>query len=246
MSALTDHYYSIFKCHHNRKKREEKHQRIKRNYGDHIFEVEEYDTFEFEKHKLVPFYRKVLCTTLQEAVEANLAAPIANQLNLLEELAIMRELSCTPLQLYSKTTEAIEQKIRQIEEGGDKEKLEQDIETLRKLKLVASDSSVSALRVVAEFCEKAAKIDSLQRDKFSIHALNSIVIQISKIAQDVFHDHGLQELAEEFDRKIQEDLVIPMPVANVQKDQKAFCTSITPDEVNTAAVLMDSMVPANP
>ena len=246
MSALTNHYYSIFKCQHNRKKREEKHQRIKRNYGDHIFEVEEYDTFEFEKHKLVPFYRKVLCTTLQEAVEANLAAPIANQLNLLEELAIIRELSCTPLQLYSKAVEAIEQKQKQIEAGGDKDKLEADLETLRKLKLVASDSSVSALRVVAEFCEKAAKIDSLQRDKFSIHALNSIVIQISKIAQDVFHDHGLQELAEEFDRKIQEDLVIPMPVANTQKDQKAFCTSITPDEVNTAAVLMDSMVPANP
>lgn len=189
------------------------------------------------------FYKKVLCPTLQQAINDNLSAPIADQLSLLEELALFRETATIPIDLYSKSIECIEKTqhdllTKELTEDERKKK-EISLNKLYEIKSIAADSVVKTLERVGHFCEKAARVDALQRDKFSIHSINNVVVQISQIAQKVFQQNGLQHLAEEFDTLIRDNLVLPIPLPNSSAGSD-LATNLTPDMVEDLVKEMDS------
>lgn len=166
------------------------------------------------------FYRRVLCTTLQKHVEENLAAPVSDQLSILEELAIMRQIASESVQVYAVAIEGL------------KDKNNKEAENLR---IMAGQLCADSLKMVADFCEKAARIDSLQRDKFSIHTINSVVAQITNMFHSVCEKSGNRELAEAFEEKVRNELRVPAAINNTNSG-----TSLTPDQDVTE---MDDTVP---
>jgi len=205
---------------------------------------------------LMPFYKRVLCVTLQKAVEDNLSAPVTTQLSLLEELAITREIACEPLAEYSEIVNKIE-KIQitldglngSEEEASSRETLLKALDLSKQLKANTGAKAIKALETVRDFCEKAARIDALCRDKFSIHTLNSVVAQITNIISRKLHDNNLDHIALEVNDAIQKDLVIPLPETASSGDNSGGNASasvrLTPDKVLQDLLDMDDMVPSN-
>lgn len=201
---------------------------------------------------LMPFYKRVLCVTLQKAVEDNLSAPVTTQLSLLEELAIIREIACEPLADYSEIVEKLEGLQKLLSECNNnehKETLIKAIETAKLIKANNSDKTIAALHTVKEFCEKAARIDALCRDKFSIHTLHSVVAQITAIISKKLHDNNLDHVAVEVNDAIQNELVMPLPETatnggngDVSNNGNAG-VKLTPDMVIEDLLEMDKMVP---
>jgi hypothetical protein len=214
---------------------------------------------------LMPFYKRVLCVTLQKAVEDNLSAPVTTQLSLLEELAITREIACEPLAEYSEIVNKIEKiqaildelngcdELNENDESEANKEVKKNRETLLKaldlskqLKANTGAKAIKALETVRDFCEKAARIDALCRDKFSIHTLNSVVAQITNIISRKLHDNNLDHIALEVNDAIQKDLVIPLPETASGGDNSANASvKLTPDKVLQDLLDMDDMVPSN-
>lgn len=174
------------------------------------------------------FYGKYLNETLQEAVESQLRLPVENQLNLFEELAISRTLAKDALQMYA-------------EESANPKSTREQI-------LIAGKFLYSALEVVTNFCEKAAKVDSMQRDKYSIHTINSIVAQIVNIIHIVLDIHDQHELAVELAREIRIQLKIPVQTVKLieANANNQLGTNLTPEAIDATVIDMDSSVPNNP
>lgn len=167
------------------------------------------------------FYGKVLCETLKQAVERNLAENVSDQLSLLEELSIFRIVSSEAIKAYSDAEELI-----QKNPNGKNSK---------QLKATASFLVLDALKQVGEFCERAARVDNLQKDKFSIHTINSIVAQISRIIYEVVErKFDRRDIAEEIEIAIRDNLKVPALNGGTSG------TSLTPDQDVSE---MDAMVP---
>lgn len=211
---------------------------------------------------LMPFYKRVLCVTLQKAVEDNLSAPVTSQLSLLEELAITREIACEPLAEYSDIVEKIEKLQHLLDEhnkclnenaesslsseaaNATQETLLKAIETAKQIKNNTAAKAINALQTVKEFCEKAARIDALCRDKFSIHTLNSVVAQITNIISKHLHNNKLDHIAVEINDAIQNELVMPLPeTSSSSGDLNNLASSLTPDMVKEDLLEMDDMIP---
>lgn len=173
------------------------------------------------------FYGKYLNETLQEAVESQLNLPVEDQLNLFEELALIRRFACDALKVYSK--ELNKPDAKQI-----------DI-------VVASKLATAALEQVSNFCEKAAKVDSMQRDKYSIHTINSIVAQIVNIIHIVLDIHDQHELAVEIAREIRLQLKIPVQTVKLieANANNSLGTNLTPEAVDETVIDMDNTIPKN-
>lgn len=234
------------------------------NSGTRFFIRNHYYCENVSEHPLVNrlpmFYKTVLCTTLLKAVENNLDAPVANQLCLLEETAIVRTIACEPLAEYS----SIIEKIEKIQEGLSKETDEakrkillEGLDVAKQLRDNNAHKVVAALETVKEFVEKAAKIDAGYRDKFSIHSLHSVVAQITNLLSSKLHANGLDHIAVEIEEAIRNELVMPLPETstsqngneinvNTQINLGANGTTLTPDIVTETVKLMDSMIPAGP
>ena len=201
--------------------------------------------YKFDK-KVAQFYKRVLAGTLAAAVDLNLAAPVTTQLSLLEELAIIRQIANRPLSLYSNCENHLTALELHLAENADipesdKAKLKSAIENLQKARDASANEAVASLKIVSEFCERAAKIDALCRDKFSIHSLNSVVAQITRIIADELHDNKLDDLAVNIEERIRTKLVLPLP-----ETAKDHCTtSLTPDQVEKDVLNMDDMIPAS-
>lgn len=204
---------------------------------------------------LMAFYKRVLCSTLMQAVEDNLAAPVANQLSLLEELAITREIACEPLAEYSYVREKIELLQGQLNNSDLSldvvEKLQKALDVALKLRDVNADKAIAALSTVKEFCEKAARIDAMSRDKFSVHTLHSVVAQVTRIISDELHENKLDHIAVSIEEKIKEKLVIPLPEAsnvsnNGNNNFGQLGTNLTPEMITDTVKLMDDMIPSGP
>lgn len=179
------------------------------------------------------FYGKHLSATIQEAVETQLNLAVEDQLNLFEELAIIRKFACDALDLY-----------KQAAENPDSKPID---------KLATSKYAVSALELVTSFCEKAAKVDSMQRDKYSIHTINSIVAQIVNIIYIVLEmDAGRPDLAKLVEKTIREQLKVPVQTVKLidvkatESEQERLGTNLTPNKLDQLVTQMDSSIPGTP
>lgn len=133
--------------------------------------------------KLPRFYAKELTGTLQEYVEASLGAAPHEQLNLFEELAIMRAAAAETVALFAAAQQS------------------KDSDT----RAAAAMLMQEALKHVVATCESAARIEAGSKDKISIHNIAHVVQQIVRIAYAVFGDEAE---VKSFERQIRENVKI--------------------------------------
>lgn len=211
-------------------------------------------------------YKQVLCTTLLKAVEDNLDAPVTSQLSLFSELALVREIACEPIGDYSYTIEKIQKLQSRLSEYANKDNNnnnnlsdedKQTVEQLKKaldlsvqLREMNAAKAVKALNIVKEFCDKAARVDSLCREKFSVHTIHYIVAQMTRIMHDTLHDKGLDDVAVELGKAVEERLVIPLPESNLNdansnNNNGSLGTNLTPDMIDETVREMDDMCPSS-
>lgn len=152
------------------------------------------------------FYSKYLSKTLCELVEEQMARAPSEQLSLLEELAHMRITTAQAIKMFDAA----------VSTGKDE--------------IIASATMVvrQALQEVARMCESAARVDALGKDKISAHAIHFVIMQVVKIASQVFGD---DERVIAFERALREEVRVPGDVQG---------TDLTPD---ADAVDMDDTVP---
>lgn len=185
------------------------------------------------------FYKKVLSGTFLAAIESNLAAPVAEQLSLLQELSIIREIAnpaIEELSTLSNQVNALKELLHNDPDGSNSDVAKDILPEFEKLRELAAIKAVSVLKTVSEFCDKAAKIDALSRDKFSIHTINSIVAQITRLISDELHGKGLDHIAVDIEEAIRNKLVIPV------SNEGSCGTDITPDMIKDTVEQMDRMM----
>lgn len=162
------------------------------------------------------FFSHRLGPKLRAAVEQCLDAPEAEQLELFEELAIIRSLAGDAAEIHARA-EALP------DERQDKQQL-----------LIAAGSLLSQqMEYIATVCEKAAKVSAMGKDKYSIHTLQDIINQVGRMVHSCFgHDvAGLMA----FDKMLSEQLRLP-----VSQNQGTYRT---PD---IEATMMDDTIPSAP
>jgi hypothetical protein len=127
-------------------------------------------------------YAVHLTKTLAEAIEDSLALSPNEQLNLYEELALMRAVAKDACEVYDlcRTPE-------QKSEGG---------VILR-----------SAIKEVIATCEAAARVQAQAKDKLSIHNLSFVLAQVVQCAWKAFGDDI--EKVQEFERLIRDTVKMP-------------------------------------
>lgn len=118
--------------------------------------------------KLPRFYAKELTATLQEYVEASLGTPSYEQLNLFEELALMRATASEAVKLFSAAQKSKNQETR----------------------VQAAMLVQEALKHVVTTCEIAARVDAAGKDKISVHSVEQVVQQIVRIAYEIFKNEN--------------------------------------------------------
>lgn len=141
-------------------------------------------------------YKKHLNKTLHDALEEQLGVKPSEQLQILEELALMREYTGQAVKLYSGA----------IEMKADADKI-----------LAAGSFMAECLEKVADISSKAAKITAATSGTYSIHDLQYVVYQIIKIMYMVCGKQH-EKLAVEFERRIHADLVLPRSPEGVMKE----------------------------
>lgn len=134
--------------------------------------------------KLLPrFYSKELTDTLRDYVEESLGSAPHEQLNLFEELAIMRATTAETIKLFSAAQQSSDQETR----------------------VAAAVLVQDALKSVVSTCEAAARIEASGKDKISVHSVAHVVGQIVRIAYAVF---GNEAEVKVFETQIREEVKI--------------------------------------
>lgn len=146
------------------------------------------------------WYRDALGPTIAEALDKLTCGSASEQLQLFEELALMRHAAQDAVKLY-----AAAQRVT-----GD---------NALSVRTEAAAIMQAQLREVAKICESAARVDAMAKDKFSIHAVQLLINQMVRICAQVFKDH--EDLVKTFERRIREEVKLPT--------SDAVGTSITPD-----------------
>ncbi|HTQ40769.1 MAG TPA: hypothetical protein VMJ32_17235 [Pirellulales bacterium] len=124
--------------------------------------------------KMPPIYRRYLKSTLSEAVRDLCAMPPHEQLQLFEELALMRDAAGQSVALYSIVREVADAR-------------PDDIEARQHVIDVASIMS-SALMQVAKVVDRAAAVNANAKDKISLYTLQHFVDQLVVIAHETWGD----------------------------------------------------------
>jgi len=132
------------------------------------------------------FYQNVLTKTVAQLVEDQLGASPNEQLQIYEELALMRVAASQAVRLYGAA----------LELGKD--------DIINNASVLMRD----ALESVVDTCETAAKIEASAKDKFSIHSLQQVVNQIVRLAHEVFGDD--QSKVEMFERLMRTKIKMPV------------------------------------
>lgn len=112
------------------------------------------------------FYKRNLSKSLAEAIEDSLDLKPDDQFNLMEELALMREVAGQYVKVYGAALESGKQDVI----------------------LSSGELMALALNQVSNICRQAAAVHNEQREKFSVHDLNYIIEQIIRISYDCFKD----------------------------------------------------------
>lgn len=189
------------------------------------------------------FYRRQLAGTLETLVQESLESDPSEQLNLMEELALMRATASQSVALYSVTMQAMEGKSDE-----------------RSVEMMAAAGSLmrDALEHVAQMCKDATTVSMAQSDRISAHSINFIMRQIVSVAHEVFgeaveHPNGtvldLTPLLERFDERLRRCIRVPgqrtmqgtlLRPDGGSQDQESYEDGPTTDDVVRD---MDDMVP---
>lgn len=129
---------------------------------------------------LAKFYSRHLTGTLKDYVESVLGESPESQLNLFEELAIFRHTTCEAIKLYD------------LAQASDKPET----------RMAAAVMVREQLAEVGELAERAARVEAAMRDKVSVHNLQYLVNQLTRIMHDVCEKHDRRDIAEEFERLV--------------------------------------------
>jgi len=159
------------------------------------------------------FYSKRLGPKLEEFVAQCVEQPETEQLQLFEELALMRALAGEAIQLFSAASEIPETNPKRHD-----------------LILNAGMVMQTALEQVRIMAKTAAEISAAGKDKFSVHALHDVKMQLLRIVDVAFgHDEeGLKRFADLVETQLR------LPKVGVEG------TTITPDMDVTQ---MDELIP---
>lgn len=178
------------------------------------------------------FYSRVLSKSLNEVIDAELLAPVDEQLSLLEELSLSRQMVADAAQLWSKYRDELRE-LTEAKARGITEVTDAIIELARCRYEMACQAQQSILTFVKEMGESAARLHVAGKDKLNVLTLQSVTNQIVRCAHEAFqHD---QRAAEEFERLIRTSIRVP--------GMTAEGTDLTPDMDVTA---MDDSIPAAP
>lgn len=132
------------------------------------------------------FYTKHITKTLAEAINEHTGLDPDEQVSLYEELALVRHAAGQFVKLYGAA----------IETGN--------IDTIA----LAGQGMSEALVNVEKICSSAAKIQTKQRDRFSVHDLKFVVNRITRILYEVCGDEH-KDIAVRFKEMIDQHLVLP-------------------------------------
>ena len=171
------------------------------------------------KH-LPVFYSKRLLCTLAEVVTEQLETNPSEQTQLFEELAIARVMCGDVLKLWDA--------VRSLPE-------ETPDQRSTKLLILSNAEACAkgALNDVRVMCEAAARVRAMSSDKVSVHNLQFLVNQITRISYDVFGENNM-ELAKLFEQKIREEVRLV--------DEQQLGTAIVPGG-DEQALAMDATIP---
>lgn len=159
------------------------------------------------------FYTRRLGPKLQAALAQALQAPDTERMSILSELDLMREIAGDAVELYSVARE-----------------MPENLRNKTDLVLSAGAVAASALREVVYVAEKAQAMENARQDKYDVHALNDIVLQLTTFVAECFGSNIDGMLA--FDALITTKLRLPqIGVAG---------TTITPDQ---DVLDMDATIP---
>lgn len=158
------------------------------------------------KH-LPSFYKHRLTETLSSRVEVLREVSNEDQLQLYEELALMRDAATESIVVYDQSLALLSLKPEDPE--------------LKKLVEDASKDMRRALESVGDYALKAARIREMTAGKMDSHAIASVIHQMTRIAHDVC-EGAHSEVAVELERRLREDIVMPLA------DNRG--TDITPDQ----------------
>ena len=136
--------------------------------------------------KMPVVYKKFLNKTLHDALEDQLGVKPSDQLQLLEELALLRDFAGQTVALYAAARKSNNSKA-----------------------VMATGSMMTEmLTKVSRMAEQAAKVTAHTSDNYSVHDLQYIVFQLVHFMHQVCGTQN-QHLAIEFERKVKENLVLP-------------------------------------
>lgn len=168
------------------------------------------------------FYRNRLSQTLNSFVDACLDTSPQEQLALFEELAIARDMCGKALEDWDKIKNLSPEQRATLGE----QKYSLLLETMEAL-------ARQAMTYVQETSKSATYVYTAAKDKLSIHNLQAVVNQITRLAYTALGPEN-EHLAKKFDELIQRE---------VRVIETNDGTALTPD---MDAMLMDSTVPRGP
>lgn len=154
-------------------------------------------------YSLPMFYSKYLTNTLNEALEAQLDLDSSEQLNLQEELALMRMTCAQAVKLFSGANE-----IPEDQDNRD--------ETIMSAAILMRE----ALQSVAQMCKDAAAVESTRKDAITPMDLKQIVNQLVRLLYVVCGEDN-ETIAREFERRVKDEIKLPSDVSG---------TELTPDK----------------
>jgi hypothetical protein len=112
------------------------------------------------------FYKRSLTASLQAVIAEQMEMKPDDQLQLFEELALVREQASNHVKIYSAALESGKQDMI----------------------MAAGELMAISMQQVAEMCKSAAAVSNSQKEKFTAHDISYIVEQIIRISYDCFKD----------------------------------------------------------
>ena len=138
------------------------------------------------------YYRKHMSKSLEQAISEHLECDVGERFDLSVELGLIRELAGQAIGLYSAAVDAPNSRPETV--------------------LAAGEIMRSALQHVVETTLTAARVESMQLDKVSVHSLRSFVAIITKILWEEL-DPEHRDVAERLERRMRRDLRVVMDQA---------------------------------
>lgn len=138
------------------------------------------------RKRLPVIYGKYLNKTLHDALENMLGIKPSDQLQCLEELALIRDFAGKSVAVYAAATES-----------GKTEAI-----------MAAGQFMTGMMVQVTNIAEKAAKISAATSDVYSIHDIQYIVTQLVGMLYKVCGDEN-DQIAIAFEKMVKEQLVLP-------------------------------------